>query len=57
MDSHHSILYECSSDWEMYLVCDPLTLKEHASSIGKQIIRFLLSDQVKEELFMPTGDK
>lgn len=57
MDGHRSILYEGTNEWEMYLVCDPLTLKDHAHTIQKQIVRFLLSDQVKEELFIPSSDK
>ena len=57
MDGRHAILYESNSEWEMYLVCDALTMKEHASSIGKQIVRFLMTDQVKEELFMITDEK
>lgn len=57
MDSQRSILYENTSEGELYLVCDPLTLQEHATRIGRQIVRFLLSEQVKEELFILPGEK
>eukprot|EP00210_Caulerpa_lentillifera_P003389 g3233.t1 len=52
-----SILYQCSNEWDLYLVCDSVTLKDHAVKIGSEITRYLLSDQLRDELFIQTSEK
>lgn len=56
-DDKFSVLFQNSNDWDLYLVCDAVTLKDHAIKIGSEIVRFLLSDQLKDELFIQTSEK
>lgn len=52
LDDNHAILSLFENDWTLQVVCDPLAIKEQVLKISKEIIRYLTSSQMKEELFI-----
>ncbi|GMH35488.1 hypothetical protein BSKO_03356 [Bryopsis sp. KO-2023] len=52
LDSKYAVLAQVDPHYSLYLLCDPLTQKDAAVTISKELARYLRGQQVQEELYV-----